>query len=104
MVATPSRLSPPLVSVQTPAQGGSYGGTVPITWTASAPEGLYAFDIQYSLDGGVYWRLLVEDLPESARSYTWVLPPNVTLNSGTKAGGNAPPLLKKLLIAQETPC
>ncbi|MEX2219189.1 MAG: choice-of-anchor J domain-containing protein [Phycisphaerales bacterium] len=74
----------PQMAVQTPASGASYAGSVPITWTASAAEGLYAFDIQYSLDGGKYWRLLTEDLPATARGYTWVLPPNVTANTTTR--------------------
>jgi hypothetical protein len=75
---------PPQVQVTTPANSANYQGTVPIAWTASAPEGLYAFDIQYSLDGGVYWRLLAEDLHPSLRNYTWTLPSNLTANSATR--------------------
>jgi hypothetical protein len=75
---------PPQVQVTTPAQAGSYQGAVPIAWTASAPEGLYAFDLQYSLDGGRFWRLIAEDLPASARSFSWDLPPNVTPNSAVR--------------------
>jgi hypothetical protein len=71
-------LVPPTVQLVTPLAGASFaGGTVvPITWTASAPEGLYAFDIQGSYDGGRTWRAIAQNLPGTARSFDWQLPPS----------------------------
>ncbi|HWS99777.1 MAG TPA: Calx-beta domain-containing protein [Pyrinomonadaceae bacterium] len=70
-------LVPPAVQLLTPAAGASYpaGGTVPITWSASDDEKLYSFDVQASYDGGRTWHVIVRDLPATARSYDWQLPP-----------------------------
>ncbi|HKQ48393.1 MAG TPA: choice-of-anchor J domain-containing protein [Phycisphaerae bacterium] len=67
---------PPIVTMQTPQAGGSFpgGGTVPITWSASAPEGIRSFDIQASYDQGRTWHPIVLDLPAAARDYAWQLP------------------------------
>jgi hypothetical protein len=67
---------PPTVQLQTPAAGSSYvgGSVVPITWTATAGEGLRSFDIQASTDGGNFWRILVKDLPAGTTQYDWQLP------------------------------
>jgi hypothetical protein len=69
-------LEPPAVTLLSP-MGGSFpgNGIVPISWTASAPEGLYAFDIQASYNGGRTWPLIAKDLPPNATSYQWQLPP-----------------------------
>jgi len=67
---------PPSVTLQTPQAGASFpgGSVVPVTWTASAPEGLRSFDIQASYDGGRTWHPIVRDLPASAASFNWQLP------------------------------
>lgn len=76
-------LVPPTVQLVTPAAGMSYaaGAVVPITWTASDDEALYSFDIQATYDGGRTWHVVVRELPASARSYDWQLPPTVDLPS-----------------------
>ncbi|HKQ52026.1 MAG TPA: Calx-beta domain-containing protein [Pyrinomonadaceae bacterium] len=70
-------LVPPTVQLLTPAAGASYsaGQTVPITWSASDDQGLYSFDVQASYDAGRTWHVVVRDLPATARSYDWQLPP-----------------------------
>ena len=47
---------------------------VPITWNASAAQGLRSFDIQTSTDGGHTWHLVVTDLGPTVRSFNWQLP------------------------------
>jgi hypothetical protein len=76
-------LVPPTVQLITPTAGMSYpaGAVVPITWTASDDEALYSFDIQATYDGGRTWHVVVRDLPASARSFDWQLPPTVDLPS-----------------------
>jgi hypothetical protein len=68
--------SPPQVQLQSPASGAQFpgGGVVPISWTASASQGLYAFDIQASYDGGREWNVIARELPATATSYNWQLP------------------------------
>lgn len=70
-------LVPPSVQLLSPAAGSSYsaGETVPITWSASDDQGLYSFDVQATYDGGRTWHVVVRDLPATARSYDWQLPP-----------------------------
>ncbi len=67
---------PPTVTLLAPNAGDSFpgGSVVPITWTASAAEGLHSFDILASYNGGRTWHPIVRDLPSSARSYNWLLP------------------------------
>lgn len=76
-------LVPPTVQLVTPVAGMSYaaGAVVPITWTASDDEALYSFDIQATYDGGRTWHIVKRDLPASARSYDWQLPPAVDIAS-----------------------
>jgi len=71
-------LEPPSVALVSPAPGSAHrGGTVVlVTWTASDDEGLYSFDIQASYDGGRTWHLVARDLPGTARSFNWLLPPS----------------------------
>jgi photosystem II stability/assembly factor-like uncharacterized protein len=42
-----------------------------ISWKGA---GLSALNILYSIDGGVSWETVAEDLPASDSSYTWVMP------------------------------
>ena len=69
---------PPVVTMLTPTGGESFpGGTVvPITWTASADEGLHSFDILASYNAGRTWHPIVKELPLETRSYGWLLPPS----------------------------
>ncbi|HEX8736268.1 MAG TPA: FG-GAP-like repeat-containing protein [Pyrinomonadaceae bacterium] len=69
--------APPTVSLTSPQAGQVFpaGGIVPISWTAADDEALRGFSILYSTDGGKMWITLTENLPPSARSYSWQLPP-----------------------------
>lgn len=70
--------TPPSVQLISPVGGESFpgGAVVPITWTAQADEGLRSFDIQASYDGGRTWHPIVRDLPATATSFDWPLPPS----------------------------
>ena len=74
---------PPVVQLVTPVNGASFaaGGVVPVTWTASDDEGLYSFDIQASYNNGRTWHMITKDLPASAQSYNWQLPPSVAISN-----------------------
>lgn len=67
---------PPSVTLTSQLGGRLFGGgsTIPLTWTATAQEGLRSFDIQASYDAGQTWHLLVRDLPSASTSYDWQLP------------------------------
>jgi hypothetical protein len=69
---------PPFVDLKFPVGGEQFpgGSTVPISWTATASEGLRSFDIQASYDSGRTWHLIVRDLSGGATSYDWQLPPS----------------------------
>jgi hypothetical protein len=69
---------PPAVNLEFPVGGESFpgGSIVPISWTATASEGLRSFDIQGSYDSGRTWHLIARDLPHTAVSYDWQLPPS----------------------------
>jgi len=69
---------PPVVDLESPVGGESFpgGSTVPISWTASASEGLRSFDIQGSYDSGRTWHLIVSDLSSGTVNYDWQLPPS----------------------------
>ena len=69
---------PPNVDLKSPVGGESFpgGSIVPISWTASASEGLRSFDIQGSYDSGRTWHPIIRDLPGTAINYDWQLPPS----------------------------
>jgi hypothetical protein len=69
-------LRPPQVHLTLPTPGSVYSGgsVVPITWTASAPEGLRSFDIQVSTNGGKTFHLIATNLAANSRSFNWRLP------------------------------
>jgi len=69
---------PPTVDLKSPVGGESFpgGSIVPISWTASASEGLRSIDIQGSYDSGRTWHPIIRDLPGTAISYDWQLPPS----------------------------
>jgi len=69
--------APPSVTMLTPMAGDSFPseGAVPITWTASDDEALSAFQVQATYDQGHTWHFIAEDLPGTARSFTFPLPP-----------------------------
>ena len=69
-------LQAPVVHLTSPTPGSTFaGGTVvPITWTASAQQGLRSFDIQLSTDGGQTFHLITTDLGANTRSFNWQLP------------------------------
>ena len=71
-------LTPPTVNLQSPITGRLFaaGSSVPITWTATAQEGLRSFDIQASYDAGRTWHPIVRELPGNTSSYNWQLPPS----------------------------
>lgn len=67
---------PPSVALNAPTGGESFpgGSIVPISWTATADEGLRSFDILASYDAGRTWHPIVRDLPATATTYNWRLP------------------------------
>lgn len=69
-------LKPPVVQVTSPTAGSTFAGgsVVPITWTASAQQGLRAFDIQVSTDGGQTFHLITTGLGAGVRNFNWQLP------------------------------
>src|SRR6476660_1905184 len=69
---------PPNVDLKSPVGGESFpgGSIVPISWTASAAEGLRSFDLQGSYDSGRTWHPIVRDLPGTTINYDWQLPPS----------------------------
>ena len=69
---------PPSVNLKSPVGGESFpgGSIVPISWTATASEGLRSFDIQGSYDSGRTWHPIIRDLPSTAINYDWQLPPS----------------------------
>jgi hypothetical protein len=69
-------LQPPQVHLTSPAPGAVFSGgsVVPITWTASAPEGLRSFDIQVSTNGGKTFHLITTGLAGASRSFNWRFP------------------------------
>ena len=71
-------LHAPVVTMTSPTAGQSFpGGTaVPVTWAASAQQGLRSFDIQYSTNGGLTWHFVTQGLPANIRSFNWQLPPS----------------------------
>jgi hypothetical protein len=71
-------LQPPSANLKTPVGGASFpgGSIVPVSWTVTAPEGLRSFDIQGSYDAGRTWHPIIRDLPATATSYDWQLPPS----------------------------
>lgn len=70
--------APPTVQMTSPAAGQQYNGgeTVPIAWTAADDEGLRSFTLQASYDAGRTWHVIAEDLPGTATSFAWQLPPS----------------------------
>jgi hypothetical protein len=69
-------LQAPVVHLTSPTPGSTFAGgsVVPITWTASAQQGLRSFDIQLSTDGGQTFHLITTDLGANTRSFNWQLP------------------------------
>jgi hypothetical protein len=69
-------LKAPVVQVTSPTAGSTFSGgsVIPITWNASAAQGLRSFDIQTSTDGGHTWHLVTTDLGAGVRSFNWQLP------------------------------
>jgi hypothetical protein len=66
----------PAVQLTSAHTGQAYpaGSTINLTWAASDDEGLRAFDIRASFDGGRRWFIVARDLPGDARAYGWRLP------------------------------
>jgi hypothetical protein len=87
-------LQAPVVHLSSPTPGSTFAGgsVVPITWTASAQQGLRSFDIQVSTDGGETFHLITTDLRANARSFNWQLPGVPAL------------LMSACVISSETSC
>jgi hypothetical protein len=70
--------APPAIALQLPLPGQSFPGAsvVPISWTASDDESLRSFEIQASFDAGRTWHTVAANLPATARSFSWRLPPS----------------------------
>jgi len=71
-------LNAPTVRLTSPTPGSTFtgGSVVPITWTASAQQGLRSFDIQVSTNGGKTFHLITTGLSGNTRSFNWQLPPS----------------------------
>ena len=69
-------LKAPRVRLTSPTPGSTFhgGSVVPITWTASAQQGLRSFDIQVSTNAGKTFHLIATGLAANTRSYDWQLP------------------------------
>jgi len=69
-------LQAPVVHLTSPINGQSFAGgtTVPVSWTASAQQGLRSFDLQVSTDGGQTFHLISADLGANKRAFNWHLP------------------------------
>ncbi|HEY0050436.1 MAG TPA: Ig-like domain-containing protein, partial [Pyrinomonadaceae bacterium] len=67
----------PQITMTSPApnQPIPAGGAVPIAWSAADDEALRRFDVQASTDGGRMWINIAENLPPTATSFNWQLPP-----------------------------
>ncbi|HEX8249600.1 MAG TPA: Ig-like domain-containing protein, partial [Pyrinomonadaceae bacterium] len=67
----------PQITMTSPAPNQEIpaGSIMPITWSASDNEALRRFDIQASTDGGRMWINIAENLPPTATSFNWQLPP-----------------------------
>lgn len=70
--------APPVVQMTSPAPGQSFpgGSGVPIAWSASDDEALREFEIHASYNAGRTWHTIAQNLPPTARAYTWDLPPS----------------------------
>ena len=78
--------APPQISMTSPTAGQEFpaGGVVPINWTASDDEAIKQFNLQASTDGGRTWIQIAENLPPTATSYNWQLPPNGNTVNGAR--------------------
>ena len=50
------------------------GDIITITWTQTIAHNTLNWDLFYSVDGGVSWIILKEDIAVEARSYQWFIP------------------------------
>jgi hypothetical protein len=50
------------------------GDIITITWTETIAHNTLNWDLFYSIDGGLTWNILKEDLAVEARSYQWFIP------------------------------
>ncbi len=50
------------------------GDIITITWTQTIAHKILNWDLFYSIDGGVSWIILKEDVALEARSYQWFIP------------------------------
>ncbi len=64
------------VELNYPQGGETYnpGDIVIITWTETVAHNTLNWDLFYSIDGGVSWIILKEDIALEARSYQWLIP------------------------------
>ena len=50
------------------------GETVNIVWDATMGHSTLNWDLFYSIDGGLNWTIMKEDLAAEARNYQWIVP------------------------------
>jgi len=64
------------VDQKQPEGGETYhpGETVGIVWEATMGHSTLNWDLFYSIDGGLTWTILKEDLATEARNYQWLVP------------------------------
>ena len=49
-----------------------------LTWSATDAVGVATIKLEYSLNGGTSWTLIVALLPNLPSSYSWVVPNSIT--------------------------
>jgi hypothetical protein len=72
-VRVETTLQHPFVHLTSPSGGESWeaGGTYPITWES---RGVSTIRLVYSLDNGLTWKSIAENVPASSGSFMWKLP------------------------------
>ncbi len=68
--------APPAITLDSPIAGQQFAGgsIIPVRWTASDDEGLRAFHIQASYDGGKTWHFVEKNIPGTSTGFDWQLP------------------------------
>ncbi|MBC7833606.1 MAG: choice-of-anchor J domain-containing protein [Phycisphaerales bacterium] len=74
--------SAPAITLLSPAPGSSFRGdaVVPIAWSATDDQFVRSISIQASIDGGRTWNFIARDIPGTASSHNWRLPPSDGIN------------------------
>ena len=71
------------VELKYPVGGETHypGETVNIVWDETVSHSTLNWDLFYSVDGGLTWTILKEDVAIEARNYQWIVPDVSTLKA-----------------------